>query len=472
MTTNPHTGQLPHHRLVPEPDLLFAPGPNPTRHVHPLLGLLRNGPYAAPPGGGDIRVATITVADQQAKLRDFLRQLRQPHDPTDRLSYLPRYPGFRQIVGVDLVPAAGSHVELPLDIAGGGADGQDRIVHDLGRAIVRLQAVRDRWDVVVFLLPGAWEPWRETADGRFQLHDRLKAAAAPLGIPVQMLRETSALSYPHPASIAWRLTLALLVKAGGTPWRVAATTPEETAYIGLAYAIRGGTADEFVTCCSQVLDSQGGGIEFVAYNVGAARDLENPHLTRDEMRAVMARSARLYQRRHAGRLPRRLSVHKTTRWRPEEISGVHDAWSATADIECVTVQQQTPWRAVVLDAGKANAPSQPADWPVARGTLQQLSGVSALLWLNATAGRLSLRGGRYNPSVKSLPTPLLITREAGHGPLEITAADLLALSKLDWNNDAPFDAVPVTIEYSQRLARTIAHVPALPDDVYQYRLFM
>lgn len=470
MTSLVAPSQMPHHRRVPEPYLVFGAGSNPQRDYHPLIGLLRHGPFAPPSGGGDIRIATITVTDKQQELRAFLGQLRQKHKPLERRNYLPVFPGFRSVAGVDLVPAAGMHVNLP-QVAGDATDGQEQIVRELGRAITRLHTRRDQWDVVVFLLPAAWERWRVTTDGVFDLHDRLKAMAAPLGIPVQMLRETSALAYRDRASVAWRLTIALLVKAGGTPWRVDATTSQETAFIGLAYAIRGGTSDAFVTCCSQVFDAEGGGMEFVAYNVGEVGDAENPHLTRDEMRAVMARSARLYQLRHAGRLPHRISVHKTTRWREEEIAGVFDAWSAAVEIECLSVQQ-TPWRAVVLDPTTDGSRSKPSDWPIARGELQQLSGTSALLWVSATAQQLSLRGGRYNPSVKTLPTPLLITRDAGHGPLEITAADLLALSTLDWNNDAPFDSGPVTIEYSSRLARTIAHVPSLPDNVYQYRLFM
>ncbi|MBK1673330.1 hypothetical protein CKO35_08410 [Ectothiorhodospira shaposhnikovii] len=46
------------------------------------------------------------------------------------------------------------------------------------------------------------------------------------------------------------------------------------------------------------------------------------------------------------------------------------------------------------------------------------------------------------------------------------------LTKMDWNNDALYDPVPVTIRYSQRLARTIANVPTLPGNAYAYRLFM
>jgi hypothetical protein len=465
-------GKLPPHRILAEPDLLFAPGEDPPRYAHPLVGLLRHGPYSRPPSGSDVRVATVSVAGQRDLLYGFLSGLRSAHGASDRKQYVPDYPGFQQIFGVDVVPAPDSHVDLDSATPGTGTDAHERLVAALGRAILRLQGTRDNWDVIVFLLPSDWEKWRESPDGKYQLHDRLKAAAAPLASPVQMLRETSAIAYPHHASLAWRLGIALLVKAGGIPWRIAATTDEDTAYIGLAYAIRGGTADDFVTCCSQVFDAEGGGMEFVAYNVGAARDLDNPHLTRDEMRTVMSRSARLYQHRHAGRMPKRLSLHKTTRWRRDEIDGVLDAWSATQDIECVTVQAQTPWRGVVLDAAADPQPSAPANWPVSRGTFQQLSGRAGLLWVTGTAPRMALSGGAYNPNVKGIPVPTILTRAAGHGSLELTASDVLALSKLDWNNDAPFVPTPVTVAYSQRLARVIGHVPELPDSVYQYRLFM
>ena len=88
-------------------------------------------------------------------------------------------------------------------------------------------------------------------------------------------------------------------------------------------------------------------------------------------------------------------------------------------------------------------------------------------------GWLALGPGReYNPSVKGIPTPVSLTRDAGQGPLDLMIADAMALSKMDWNNDAPFDGEPVTMRYSANLAKVIGHVPPLPDDVYQYRLFM
>jgi hypothetical protein len=256
------------------------------------------------------------------------------------------------------------------------------------------------------------------------------------------------------------------------PFRMVQPTEADTAYVGLAYAIRGGTSNDFVTCCSQVFDAEGGGFEFIAYNVGADRDLDNPHLTRQEMRAVMARSARLYQRRSAGAMPARVVVHRPYTWREDEIDGVFDAWGAVPDIECLQVNTDPGWTGVALKPTGSRSRPEPDGWPVIRGSLQYLSGTEALLWVSGTAQNVSLHGKNYNQSQKSLPTPISFRRWSGQGPLEVPAKEMLALSKLDWNNDALYGLTPVTVSYSQRLSRMIGRVAALPDDSYQFRLFM
>lgn len=99
------------------------------------------------------------------------------------------------------------------------------------------------------------------------------------------------------------------------------------------------------------------------------------------------------------------------------------------------------------------------------------SGNSALVWVAGNAPLVSTSGDYYQGK-KSIPKPLQLIRHAGSGPLEMIAHEALALTKMDWNNDALYDPVPVSIRYSQRLAKTIANVPDLPRHVYPYRLFM
>ena len=145
-------------------------------------------------------------------------------------------------------------------------------------------------------------------------------------------------------------------------------------------------------------------MDFVAYDVGQGVDLDNPHLTRDQMRAVMSRSVRLYQDRHAGNLPTRIVVHKATRFRDDEVDGVFDAWDACEEVECVRVQASTPWRGVRLVAAKpGQGPSQPANWPVQRGTLQFLSGRDGLLYVNGTAVGLAAGNNNFYQGARASP---------------------------------------------------------------------
>jgi hypothetical protein len=49
---------------------------------------------------------------------------------------------------------------------------------------------------------------------------------------------------------------------------------------------------------------------------------------------------------------------------------------------------------------------------------------------------------------------------------------VLALSKMNWNNDALYDRLPVTMGYAQVLARVIKRMQGLGSAPYQFRFFM
>jgi hypothetical protein len=48
----------------------------------------------------------------------------------------------------------------------------------------------------------------------------------------------------------------------------------------------------------------------------------------------------------------------------------------------------------------------------------------------------------------------------------------LALTKMDWNNDGPYDRLPVTLKFAQMLADVVQRMPRLEARPYPFRLFM
>jgi hypothetical protein len=468
--------KLPPYRVLAEPVLAFNASRSDARHIHPLKGLATFGPHSREMFAAfrdRVRIATIAPVDTQAQVFDFLASLRQQHQPGERPGYLPPFPGFKEVFAIDLHGASrAAHVSLPSTLVEeAGEKAPSRLAGAIRTALDQLGAVRNQFDVVAIHVPDHWQQGFEDLDTGFDLHDEIKSIAAVAGVPTQFLQDR-ALNYRDRCSVAWRLGIALYAKAGGTPWRLV-PTEADTAYVGLSYAIRGGTRDRFVTCCSQVFDADGGGMEFVAYDVGDGIDFDNPFLTRADMRNVMSRSVAIYQARHAGRLPRRVVIHKTSTFRDDEIDGCLDAWGRVDEIECVQVQSSSRWRAVRLlpPPSASSARSQADGWPVMRGTLTFASGRSVMLFVSGNAPGVSDRGNFFQGG-KGIPRPITLIRHAGRGSLEALGEDALALSKMDWNNDALYDPMPVTIRYSQVLARTIAHVSTLPSGVYPYRLFM
>lgn len=483
MGSSAQASKLSPFTLLAEPLLSFSPSDVDQVDVHPLRGLLNFGPFSEGSFAGyssRIRIATVGPESAFKRRGELMASLRGSYRPSDRSEYVPPYPGFEELfrVGLESAPK-GAHIKWPdsMDQLPGVGDPQARLFFAMDAALRRLEMVRNDFDVVLVHLPDAWAP--ASRSRHFDAHDALKGLGAKYNIPTQVINDR-AFTFQHKASLAWRLAIALYVKASGTPWKLAPLkgVPTDTAYIGLAYALRGDQREaHYVTCCSQVFDMDGGGMQFVAFeardpveDIGEAR--RNPFLSRDDMRSVLARSLRLYQGRNGGNLPKRLVIHKTTAFRPEEIDGAFDALAGVPEIECIEVGTASCWRGVwLIPSDRADALSKPANYPVPRGTMVVRSGNSALVWVAGNAPEVSTSGDYYQGK-KSIPKPLQLTRHAGKGPLETIAHEALALTKMDWNNDALYDPVPVSIRYSQRLARTIANVPDLPGNIFPYRMFM
>lgn len=470
---------LPQHRRLGEPNLCFG-NPDPSAvDVHPLRGLLDHGPFgkrrlASVPN--PIRIAFIGQSAILARMRQLGRELQSKHQPRERKQFLLDYPGFTRVFGASVAPAETSTtITLPDDIDDrlATAPAPHQMLADvLTGALSSLHTQRHAFDVV-FL--GLDEKWSDAFDGDetddFNLHDYLKAYSASAGIPLQIVRgghPQRALDYFCRCSVMWRLAIAVYTKAGGIPWALADAVPD-TAYIGIDYALRPNAdpSERFAICCAQVFDSDGAGLEFIAYEADDIRiDRRNPYLREDQMLQVMSRSLQIYQRRHAGTVPARVVVHKNTEFRRNEINGCLAALTNVQDVELLQVQRRHGWQGILFsEPGKAD------NYPSHRGQALAIGEHEALLWTQGLIPSLGGANGYYKEG-KGVPRPLLITRYAGRGDFYDLCRETLALTKMNWNNDGPYAQMPVTLEYADVLAQVVKRMPKLDARPYPVKLFM
>ncbi len=471
--------QIAPHIWLPEPELSFHPTRSADRSLHPLRGLRKFGPHSAGWIPDPIRVATLAPFDKRQHLYNFIKGLKLRHEPKERKDYLPEWPGFHGVFGVHVQAASRNcHIELPKQIDADLYNSQIPhvvLADNLVRTIHNLEAHRADFDVLFIYLPQRWESgFSGGSEDDFDLHDHIKATTALRGMPVQLVREDSALAYPCRSSVMWRIGLALYTKAGGIPWKLAEADPE-TAYIGISYALRPIESDRprFVTCCSQVFDAEGSGLEFVAYD---AREVEvqrdNPFLSRTEMFRVMTRSMDLYRRRHAGRSPRRVMVHKSTEFKSDEIDGCMEALHLCETVDLVQVVENVSWRGIRIERNPGQTKGKATAFPVSRGTVIGIGPREALLWVHGDVRDVTQHRRSYFQGARSTPRPVRLVRYAGHGSWDETARAILGLSKMNWNNDSLYNPLPVTMTYAKVLSRVVKRMPNLGSTPYQFRFFM
>jgi hypothetical protein len=469
--------QLPDHLILDEEKVSFDPVDLRRADVHPLKGLKQFGPYSASFSPSlvpnTVRLAILTVEGEAAKVRDYLMSLLTSHESPAKVKYFPTFPSFEAVFKVALsVPLnrngpVASLAEAKLQEALASQEPERLVMQEITRAINTLALRRSEFDVLVIYFPPLLAPvFRiHSPTGLFDLHDATKAITASLGIPSQVVLDRS-IEYRDRASVLWSLGIAIYAKAGGIPWKLQ-TSVMGTAYVGLSYVLEHRPEGQRVlTCCSQVFDDQGHGPQFLLYTADDFTVRQgNPFLSRADMRRLLSKSVELYVRQNAT-VPKRLVAHKTTHFTSEERSGASEALGELPAYDLLQVQEDCRWSAVKGQSGR------PTPYPVNRGTVVPVSKYAFLLWTQGDAWGVTEPHKSYFQEQRGIPAPLLITQHAGSASLSDTAAELLALTRMNWNTGRLYNNLPVTIKSASKLGGIARFMSRISQQPYPYRLFM
>jgi hypothetical protein len=260
-----------------------------------------------------------------------------------------------------------------------------------------------------------------------------------------------------PATIAWKLCTTAYYKSGGKPWRLSGVRPG-VCYVGLVYKQTDPDSDDPNACCAaQMFLSSGDGVVFR----GAAGPWYTPsnkeyHLEKEAATKLMSLVVSEYKRLHENKEPLELFIHGRARFSDQEWEGFKSAVPALTNLVGIQIRDGKS-ELKLFGAGK---------YPVMRGTVLKLSGRSAYLWTSGYIPRLNTYLGPETPN------PIFIHVQKGECPLNTVLADIMRLTKLNYNTCLFNDRLPVTIKFANAVGEILISAPQTDEPKLPFKFYI
>ncbi|MBX3022775.1 MAG: hypothetical protein KF799_13965 [Bdellovibrionales bacterium] len=480
---------------LPEPELELGRG---GRAVDPKSGIALYGPWDAQDEASlkHIRVGIIGTGDTISAATSWLQACKDAVAPAgaevDPILF-PSFPGFASEFGFNCTIEAPKRLH---EILSSGEVARCTAASDRDQAIAAMTAViRQRMealaekdsppDVILIALP---EEVRAVAGGGRKigrkkkkqkdpnqlsfldmphevhsdeipprtLYRAIKAEGMRVKIPTQMAWPgtfTGGDGVQDDATRAWNFFTALYYKAGGVPWRVTGLE-KDTCYIGITFFRPSDDHTKLQTSMAQAFSDRGDGLilrgESFQWDV---RRQGPPHLTRESARRLVAGVIEQYTK-HLRRPPTRVVLHKSSRFTPDEISGIREATSTVHYLDLLAIG-----RSSIRFLRMGNEP------PL-RGTAMEVGHRKYLFY---TGGYVPFL--RVYPGLR-IPCPLHVSHDYGDGSVDQVLGEILALSKLNWNSAAFGSANPITVDFSNNVGLILSEMPKDIEPQKFYRYYM
>ena len=459
-------------QYVKEPLLEFAEG---RQHIDPRHGISRFGPKSLKPQRRHphtIRIGFIGSAETVETAKNWLEATAQGVKGNEKHLDFPGFTsdrGFRsQMLFDDDWVAQLNRKEL--DAVFSVQKSRDRFEE----ALLLLQHKMDllarkdqRPEVVVIALPD--ELYRRCRVANFrdkilgQVHRDLrrafKATIMKHQLPTQLMQQKTAEGRKddHPANIAWDIFTGLYAKAGGYAWGPTDLSPG-TCYVGISFFRPLGSAHSTVqTSIAQAFDEHGDGLVLRGQDFtwdAAKKGTRAPHLNDDLAAELIVMVLERYER-EMGQRPKRVVVHKSSRYWPEEREG----------FESILREQVEQYDLLALSPQNTIRLFPENKYPPLRGTRLQLGDLDFLY----TEGFIPELNRFFSMST---PSPLRVTDHIGYDTSRDTLLkEVLTLTKMNQNSSRLGGLLPITLKFSGLVGDILKEIPEDVDPLTNFKYY-
>ncbi len=187
------------------------------------------------------------------------------------------------------------------------------------------------------------------------------------------------------------------------------------------------------TSVAQAFDENGEGLVLRGHSFNWDEDKQgkSPHLSAELSEQLVNLVFEKYKNQRGGQLPRRVVIHKSSRFEQDERSGFEKALSQVSQYDLVSLVPVSYARLIRL-----------GQYPPLRGTRFTIGETTYMY----TTGYLYSRGEYPHGHV---PSPLQITDHVGDTPLRELAIELMVLTKMNWNSANFSGLMPITLRFSR-----------------------
>lgn len=470
--------------FLEEPNLEFGAG----RHVDIRFGIMNYGPldFESPLSPKQINLGIVGTTESVDGVRQWLDKCRNgipgkpnkddPGKPNRQPNLFARFPGFNPETGFRsaLVMEDSLCRNLLKNSLVGISNLRDRNERvsrsvDLFMEEIRYLAQNTAVPVIICAVPLALleamgpeetsenpdDDAEETIAPQLDFHDMLKAGAMQqYRKPIQLILPSTYDSTKQrqqvklklgrelqdEATRAWNIHTALYYKAAGVPWRLPRPSTELTVcYVGVSF-YRSLDKEALLTSVAQVFNERGEGVVVRGGHATISKEDRQAHLPESHAYELLKGALASYYETHQT-FPARIVMHKSSRFDDDEKRGFAAALAergiATHDFLWLSDSHTKLYRA--------------GQYPPLRGTFLTLDEREMVLYTRGSVPFFETYPGKY------IPRPLRIRAESTEQTQQYLAREILALTKMNWNNTQFDGAEPVTLRASRQCSSVLRY---------------